>query len=77
MRCTVSRKQEHPTLLFKREPRLKALSQWDDVLKYMRGEVKLDDLPKALRLSSRAIRKMIDDQTKELTAYHQRHERQR
>ena len=33
----------------------------------MRGEIKLDALPKALRLSSRAIRQMIDDQTKELT----------
>ena len=33
----------------------------------MKGEIKIDQLPKALRLSSRAIRQMIDDQTKELT----------
>ena len=44
----------------------RALSYWNDVLRYMRGEIKIDALPKSLRTGSRAIRMMIDDQTKKL-----------
>ena len=54
-------------IAFQTRTAMKAMSYWDDVLKYMRGEIKLDALPKSLRLGSRAIRQMIDEQTKALT----------
>jgi len=44
----------------------RALRHWDTVIKFMRGEVKLDALPKSLRTNSRILRKMIDDQTEAL-----------
>ena len=53
-------------IAFQTRTATKALSYWNDVIKYMRGEVKIDALPKSLRTGSRAIRKMIDDQTKQL-----------
>jgi len=43
-----------------------AMSYWDDVLKVLRGQMKIDQLPKSLRTGTRAIRKMIDDQTEAL-----------
>ncbi len=43
-----------------------AMSYWDDVLKVLKGEMKLDKIPKSLRTGTRAIRKMIDDQTEAL-----------
>jgi len=41
----------------------RALRHWDTVIKFMRGEVKIEELPKVLRTNSRILRKMIDDQT--------------
>ena len=41
----------------------RALSRWADVLKFMRGEIKITELPKTLQYDSRAIRKLIDDQS--------------
>ena len=43
-----------------------AMSYWDDVLKVLRGQMKIEQLPKVLRTGTRAIRKMIDDQTEAL-----------
>ena len=40
-----------------------AMSYWDDVLKVLKGEMKIDKLPKSLRTGTRAIRQMIDEQT--------------
>ena len=53
-------------IAFQSRTAMKAMSYWDDVLKYMRGEIKIDALPKSLRTGSRALRQMIDDQTKQL-----------
>jgi len=44
-----------------------ALRYWGDVLEYMRGNLKLDKLPKSLQSSSFAIRKLIDDYSTELS----------
>ena len=43
-----------------------AMSYWDDVLKVLRGEMKIDQIPKSLRTGTRAIRQMIDEQTEAL-----------
>ena len=43
-----------------------AMRQWDDVLEVLRGNKNMDSLPKALRLNTKLIRKLIDDQTIEL-----------
>jgi len=43
-----------------------ALKHWKDVLKYMRGDIKLTQLPKPLQESSYIIRDLIDDQMKAL-----------
>ena len=40
-----------------------AMSYWDDVIKVLKGQMKIDKLPKSLRTGTRAIRQMIDDQT--------------
>ena len=44
-----------------------ALRYWGDVLEYMRGNLKLNQLPKSLQSSSFAIRKLIDDYSAELS----------
>jgi hypothetical protein len=44
----------------------RALGYWDDVIKFMRGEIKVEALPKSLRTNSRILRKMVDDQTEAL-----------
>ena len=44
-----------------------AQNMWNDVLRALKGQIKIEDLPKSLRTSTRQIRKMIDDQTKQLT----------
>ena len=43
-----------------------AMRMWDDVLEVLRGNKKLDSLPISLRLNTKLIRKLIDDQTIEL-----------
>ena len=43
-----------------------AMSYWEDVIKVLRGEMKIDKLPKSLRTGTRAIRQMIDEQTSAL-----------
>ena len=43
-----------------------ALKHWKDVLKYMRGEIKLTSLPSPLQDSAFIIRDLIDDQMKAL-----------
>ena len=53
-------------IAFQTRTATKALSYWNDVIKYMRGEVKIDALPKSLRTGTRAIRQMIDEQTEAL-----------
>ena len=47
-------------VLFGKATAQRALSHWDDVLKYMRGQIKLEALPKSLRPSARLIRLEID-----------------
>jgi len=44
----------------------RALRHWDTVIKFMRGEIKIDALPKSLRTNARILRQMIDDQTEAL-----------
>ena len=43
-----------------------AMGYWDDVIKVLKGQMDIDKLPKSLRTGTRAIRQMIDDQTKQL-----------
>ena len=43
-----------------------AMSYWEDVIKVLKGEMKIDKLPKSLRTGTRAIRQMIDEQTSAL-----------
>ena len=43
-----------------------ALKHWNDVLRYMRGEVKLTSLPSPLQDSAFIIRDLIDEQMKVL-----------
>ena len=54
-------------VLFNTQTANQALRSWGDVLEYMRGNIKLDKLPKALQSSSLAIRKLIDDYAAELS----------
>ena len=42
------------------------MTYWDDVLKYMRGELKLDQIPKSLQQYSQAIKKLVDDQQEKI-----------
>ena len=44
----------------------RALGHWDTVIKFMRGDVKIDALPKSLRTNARVLRQLIDDQTEAL-----------
>ena len=48
-------------ILFNTQTANQALRYWGKVLEYMRGNVKLDQLPKSLRSSSFAIRTLIDN----------------
>jgi len=54
-------------ILFSTRTANQALRYWGDVLEYMKGGIKLEDLPKSLRSSSLAIRNIIDKYTKELS----------
>ena len=54
-------------ILFNTNTANQALRYWADVLEYMRGNVKLNKLPKSLQSSSFAVRKLIDDYTTELS----------
>jgi hypothetical protein len=54
-------------ILFNTTTATNALRQWGKVLEYMRGNIKLEQLPKSLQSSSFAIRKLIDDYTTELS----------
>ena len=54
-------------ILFNTNTANQALRYWGDVLDYMRGNIKLNKLPKSLQSSSFAIRKLIDDYTTELS----------
>jgi hypothetical protein len=53
-------------ILFNTGTANRAMSYWDDVLKYMRGELKLNQLPKSLQQYSQAIRKLVDDQQEKI-----------
>ena len=54
-------------ILFNSTTATNALRQWGKVLEYMRGNIKLEQLPKPLQSSSFAIKKLIDDYTTELS----------
>ena len=41
----------------------RALGYWDDVIKFMRGEIAADALPKSLRTNAQILRQMVDDHT--------------
>ena len=43
-----------------------AMRMWDDVLEVLRGNKDMNSIPKGLRLNTKLIRKLIDDQTLEL-----------
>jgi len=53
-------------ILFNTQTATSALRYWSKVLEYMRGNIKLEQLPKSLQSSSFAIRKLIDDYSAEL-----------
>ena len=44
----------------------RAMSYWDDVLKFMRGELQLKQLPKPLQEYSQAIKKLVDNQQEKI-----------
>ena len=47
-------------ILFNTNTANQALRYWGDVLEYMRGNLKLEKLPKSLQSSSLAIRKLFE-----------------
>ena len=53
-------------ILFNTQTANSALRYWSKVLDYMKGNIKLEQLPKSLQSSSFAIRKLIDDYSAEL-----------
>ena len=53
-------------ILFNTATAQRAMTYWDDVLKYMRGELKLNQLPKPLQEYSLATRKLIDQQQEKI-----------
>ena len=53
-------------ILFNTSTAQRAMTYWDDVLKYMRGELKLNQLPKPLQEYSLATRKLIDKQQEKI-----------
>ena len=53
-------------ILFSKSTSLRAMSYWDDVLKFMRGELQLKQLPKPLQEYSKIIKKLVDDQQEKL-----------
>ena len=61
-------------ILFNTSTAQRAMTYWDDVLKYMRGELKLDQIPKSLQQYSQAIKKLVDDQQEKNTSYLKRYE---
>jgi len=54
-------------ILFNTQTANQSLRYWGDILEYMRGNLRLDQLPKPLRSSTFAIRKLIDDYSTELS----------
>ena len=54
-------------ILFNTNTANQALRYWSNVLEYMRGNIKLNELPKSLQSSSLAVRKLIDNYTTELS----------
>ena len=54
-------------ILFNTQTANQSLRYWGDILEYMRGNLRLDQLPKPLRSSTFAIRKLIDDYSAELS----------
>ena len=53
-------------ILFSKSTSLRAMSYWDNVLKFMRGELQLKQLPKPLREYSNVIKRLVDDQQEKL-----------
>jgi len=49
-------------ILFNKATSVRAMSYWDDVLKFMRGELQLKQLPKPLQEYSLVIKKLVDQQ---------------
>ena len=54
-------------ILFNSTTATNGLRQWGKVLEYMKGNIKLNQLPDSLQSSSFAIRKLIDDYSTELS----------
>ena len=52
--------------LFTTQTTIKAMKYWDEVIKYMKGQKKLAELPAPLRMASARIRNTIDAQTRAL-----------
>ena len=53
-------------ILFSKSTSLRAMSYWDDVLKFMRGQLQLKQLPKPLQEYSYLIKKLVDQQSQKL-----------
>ena len=45
-------------ILFNKATAQRAMTYWDDVLEYLRGNIKLSQLPQSLRENSKVIRKL-------------------
>ena len=50
-------------ILFNTQTAQRAMSHWDDVLQYMRGNISLTKLPSSLRFNAKMLRTLIDEQT--------------
>ena len=52
--------------IFSRATTVKAMGYWDDVLEVLRGNKKIDQIPKSLRTSTRVIKEILEKQQEQL-----------
>ena len=52
--------------VFSRATTVKAMSYWDDVIKVLRGDKKIDEIPNSLRTSTRIIKELLEKQQEQL-----------
>jgi hypothetical protein len=52
--------------IFSRATTVKAMGYWDDVLEVLRGNKKIDQIPKSLRTSTRIIKEILEKQQEQL-----------
>ena len=52
--------------IFSRATTVKAMSYWDDVIKVLKGDKKIDEIPNSLRTSTRIIKELLEKQQEQL-----------